>query len=144
LSEVDLNGFFRLKKLHVYACGVKALDLSDLPELTELNLSYNENLTIVDLGELPKLKRLYIDTERCHLKEILLHESNRAFPGIAKIKFGRDEEKRLISEAYFGRNGHYIDHPEFGYAVKVIKYENGGKRVERYTAEELNIENRRQ
>ncbi len=67
----------------------------------------------------------------------LLHESNEAFPGIVKIKYARDEKNRLTSEEYFDKKGRHVDHPELGYAKKVIEYNEDGPLEKKYKAKDI-------
>jgi uncharacterized protein YjbI with pentapeptide repeats len=139
LDGIDLRGFPNLKELSLSDCGIRKLNLSGLPELAELSLSGNRNLSKIDLREFPKIETLFKpEREGNDLKEVLLHKSNKAYPGITKIKYGRDSRKRPTSVEYFDENGQYADLPKYGFAKIVIEYDAEGKGVQkRYTAEEL-------
>ncbi len=43
----------------------------------------------------------------------------------------------MISEDYFDAEGRYVNHPRFGYAKGVIEYDDKGKKIKKYTAEDL-------
>jgi Leucine-rich repeat (LRR) protein len=140
LSRINLRGFPNLKELSLSDCDIRELNLSGLPELVEISLNGNRNLSIIDLMEFPKIETLFKpEREGNDLKEVLLHKSNKAYPGITKIKYVRDSQKRPTSVEYFDENGQYANLLKYGYAKIIIEYDAGGKEVrKKYTAEELN------
>lgn len=61
LTEIDLNGLSKLKKLHTYGCGFTELDTNNNPELENFQAFFTPSLARVDVRNNPKLKWFYLD-----------------------------------------------------------------------------------
>ncbi len=55
ITEVRLTGFHQLKEFYCAVNTLKKIEVNDMPELTALHLNFNDSLSTVSLGNLPKL-----------------------------------------------------------------------------------------
>ncbi|MCP4129748.1 MAG: leucine-rich repeat domain-containing protein [bacterium] len=127
LTKVDLKNYTNLKKLILNFCNISDLNLSQLTELTRLDILESKTLKKIDLTDSPKLQTLHFSINISELKKVLLHESNKTFPGITRIKYGRNKHNWLTSEEYF-YNNEPKNKPGEKFAKRVYEYP-GDKRI---------------
>ena len=80
LTRLDLSGLPELQKLILSYCDIGELNLTNLPKLTELDLEWDENLHQVDLSGLTELRELNLSD--CGISDLSL---SKLPPKIAKL-----------------------------------------------------------
>ena len=87
ITALDLKSFHNLNYLSVRENGLKEIDLSKAPKLTFANVSFNYNLTSLDVSKNTELKMLVC--ERCSLTSLVLT------PTLQSLYCGQNKLERL-------------------------------------------------
>jgi uncharacterized protein YjbI with pentapeptide repeats len=149
LRELDLEGMTNLMTLDLSYCSrfsclgiigsknlyrliLRECDLENLlpgfqvpSSVEELDIIPTSGIDRLNLKNLKKLKILRIDEQSRTLREVLLHPSNRAYPGITIIKYNWNEKRQELTEKFLDDQGRYVLHPTRKYALKITAYRNG-------------------
>lgn len=140
---VEFNNLQAFPALDLWDCNVSSIKLTGLPALQSLMVPDNTRIKTLDVSGLPALQRFHFSTDRCDLTEVILAPTNIIYPNIAKITYGRDDQKRLTMVQYFDSAGSPADitvnegGKNLTYAKKVITYSGSTPEIKTFTAAEL-------